>query len=178
MRKPVRKPVPLALAAVLAVALAACQEQPTTPDADVSASHAPAAASAATQNFRADLEPLGDSGVRGTAGFRLRGERLSVQLVARGLEPGPHAQHIHENASCDDFGPVQIPLDFDLGDGDGAADGPFPETSGMSGTLTYSQSASSEAFSGLPLGDKTVVVHATDFAPVACGEIGPVGGGE
>lgn len=48
----------------------------------------------------------------------------------------------------------------------------------MSGTLTYSQMASSSTFSDLPLGEKTVVVHATDFTPVACGEIDPVGHGQ
>lgn len=82
------------------------------------------------------------------------------------------------NVTCANFGGVQIPLDFDLSDGDGPADGPFPETSGMSGTLTYSQMASSSTFSDLPLGEKTVVVHATDFTPVACGEIDPVGHGQ
>lgn len=170
-----RKPVAFSAATVLLVALGACQERPTTVDTEVKASHTPAAANAMSQNFRADLEPLGNSGVHGTANFQLKGSQLSVELVARGLESGAHAQHIHVNATCADFGGVQIPLDFDLGDGDGPADGPFPETSGMGGTLTYSQMASAPAFSDLPLGEKTVVVHATNFAPVACGEINPVG---
>lgn len=82
------------------------------------------------------------------------------------------------NATCANFGGVQIPLDLDLGDGDGPADGPFPETSGRSGTLSYRQMASSSIFSDLPLGEKIVVVHATDFTPVACGAIDPVGHGQ
>lgn len=133
-------------------------------------------------NYRAELEPLGGSGVRGIANFRLKGERLAVRLTARGLTPGrEHGQHIHMNASCADFGGVQIPLDFDLADTDDGFGGPFPRTSGMSQTLTYSQMASDGSFAGLMLGEKTVVVHAgtpsTDPTPVACGEIDPVGDG-
>lgn len=170
----------MGLALAVGLTLTAC-EQPispgSSPEADATASHTPASMHAMSQTFRAELEPIGNSGVHGTANFQLEGDQLSVQLVARGLESGTHAQHIHMNATCANFGGVQIPLDFDLGDGDGPADGPFPETSGMSGTLTYSQMASASMFSNLPLGEKTVVVHATDFAPVACGEINPVGHG-
>jgi Cu-Zn family superoxide dismutase len=49
----------------------------------------------------AALEPLADSGVRGTVQFtRVIGNRLRVRAQIQGLTPGPHGFHIHEFGDC------------------------------------------------------------------------------
>ena len=54
------------------------------------------AATASGQTYVADLGPLNDSGVSGTATLILDGDSLTVTIVADGLEAGmTHAQHIH-----------------------------------------------------------------------------------
>ncbi|HEV2071288.1 MAG TPA: hypothetical protein VGR26_15975 [Acidimicrobiales bacterium] len=48
------------------------------------------------QVFRADLQPLNDSGSTGTATVEVRGNSVTVSVQSRGTSPGlPHAQHIH-----------------------------------------------------------------------------------
>ncbi|MET9955064.1 CHRD domain-containing protein [Streptomyces sp. NPDC006339] len=48
------------------------------------------------RTYRIALEPLNDSGARGTATLTLDGRQLKVTIDVRGLAPGlPHAQHIH-----------------------------------------------------------------------------------
>ena len=65
-----------------------------------------AQSSNATQVFRADLNAMNGSGVDGHAILRLKGNELTVTVIARGLEAGgPHPGHIHgfpsgENAVC------------------------------------------------------------------------------
>ena len=49
----------------------------------------------------AQIAPLGGSGVTGTVTFtQLAGGQLRVEYMLRGLEPGPHGFHVHENGSC------------------------------------------------------------------------------
>jgi hypothetical protein len=47
-------------------------------------------------SYVAQLLPMNNSGVSGTAVLNVQGDLLSVQIDARGLEPNrPHEQHIH-----------------------------------------------------------------------------------
>lgn len=49
----------------------------------------------------AALEPLGDSGVRGTVQFtRVAPNRMRVRAQVQGLTPGLHGFHIHEFGDC------------------------------------------------------------------------------
>jgi len=49
-----------------------------------------------TQSYHAQLEPLSNSGVRGTTDLSLTDNKLTVSIQASGLEPGQvHMQHIH-----------------------------------------------------------------------------------
>lgn len=49
----------------------------------------------------AALEPLGDSGVRGTVQFtRVGSDRMRIRAQVEGLTPGPHGFHIHEFGDC------------------------------------------------------------------------------
>lgn len=125
--------------------------------------------------YKGALEPLGGSGVEGTVNVQWKGERLSGELVARNLSSGTHPQHIHDGATCDDFGAVAVPLDSDLGD---ATANDFPSTEGESGTLTYNGKGMNAEFANLDLANMTVVVHATDGTPVACAELERKGGGQ
>lgn len=62
----------------------------------VAASLLPAIAFAAPMLFKADLTPLNDSGVWGSALLTLNGNQLTVKINATGLEPNEiHPQHIH-----------------------------------------------------------------------------------
>lgn len=108
----------------------------------------------------ADIQPIGESGVTGKATFTApKGEgSFKVQLNAKGLAEGQHPQHIHEEASCSDFGGVVVALE------------PFPKATG-GGTINYQ---SQDIEQPDDLANRTVVVHATDGTPVACGEINPV----
>lgn len=111
--------------------------------------------------FRATINPLGNSGVQGTATFRIQDNTLFVNLNAQGHEPGvAHAQHIHTGDNCSSFDGIEQGLT------------PFPIPENQGGAIHYKQT-----FSPVPvtnLGDRTVVLHAANFTPVACGEINPV----
>lgn len=107
--------------------------------------------------YRAELTALDESGVTGSATFVATENGLKAQLTAKGLSEGTHPQHIHMNSSCSDFGGVLVGLE------------PFPEATG-GGTINY-QSQDIEAPENLA--DRTVVVHASDGTPVACGPINP-----
>ncbi len=55
-----------------------------------------AQAAFAQEMFRADLEPLNNSGASGTAELALEGDQLTTDIESEGLAPNlPHAQHIH-----------------------------------------------------------------------------------
>ena len=56
--------------------------------------------------YVADLGPLNDSGVSGTAFLTLDDDTLTTRIVASGLEPGEvHPQHIHGRFADTDDGP-------------------------------------------------------------------------
>lgn len=63
----------------------------------VSAAYLSLAPAAFAQDmFRADLDPLNNSGASGTANLALEGDQLTTDIASEGLAPGlPHAQHIH-----------------------------------------------------------------------------------
>ena len=73
--------MPPIVAAVAAVAISGCGEQPGATDA---------------ARYSAELEPLNDSRVDGRATFAREGEHLTVSMRSRGLEPNfVHGQAIH-----------------------------------------------------------------------------------
>jgi hypothetical protein len=63
----------------------------------VSAAYLSLAPAAFAQDmFRADLDPLNNSGASGTANLALEGDQLTTDIASEGLAPNlPHAQHIH-----------------------------------------------------------------------------------
>lgn len=128
--------------------------------------------------YRADLTPIGGSGVTGKVEIGVKANSIGVSVNAKGFPKGetkPHPQHIHENSGCGDFGGVLVPLDDDLS-GEG---GSFP-TATKGGTVNYQESgpirALEEAAGGnLDLANRTVVVHKAGGAPAACGALNLVG---
>jgi Cu/Zn superoxide dismutase len=131
--------------------------------------------------FRADLKPLGNSGVTGQVEIGVKEDIIGVSVNARGLEASvKHPQHIHENATCVSggsfaFGGVILSLDGELG----SAGGTYP-TATPGGTINYKEHDSKSAVKNivgesLDLANRTVVVHAADGTPKACGELNMVG---
>ncbi|MCP9199856.1 superoxide dismutase family protein [Gramella sp. GC03-9] len=110
-----------------------------------------------------------------TAGYAyisVEGTVAIAVVQAFGLKPGVmHPQHIHTNASCDNPGGVEVPLDYNEGGF------PVPEI----GDLGISFMNYAEAIPGFFLQnveDRTVVVHGKDVngeyspsTPVLCGEL-------
>ena len=125
-----------------------------------------------TKRYKACVKYLdSDDNVAGFAYLSLDGTTLTASTSFVGLEPNEmHLQHIHENASCDDYGAIAIPLDF--------ADGTFPYADifvGPSVFLNYSEVIPDVVLPNLE--DRTVVVHGkmvdgeyVPGEPVACGE--------
>lgn len=139
------------------------------------ADRGPEAPQEAAEVYRGSLEPLDDSGVEGKVVVQRKGEQLSVRVSARGLASGNHGQHIHEGASCEEFGGIAVPLDKSLGTVEDGFGGEFPGTEGESNVLTYDQKGSNPSFAELDLANSTVVVHAgVPGAPAACAELAEV----
>ena len=156
---------------------------------------------AAPQRFVADLAPLNESGVDGTARMALAADHLTVDIEARGLERAIHGQYVHgrrgergREASC------PVPADDTDADGFvGIEEGeraygrallalePFP-TVGRSGRLDWDLTVNVDPRRIRPL-DRGVVLlrgRSADLdrrggdeyvpdLPVACGRIEPVG---
>ncbi|WP_026934127.1 hypothetical protein [Christiangramia echinicola] len=126
-----------------------------------------------TKRYKACIKYLdSDDDIAGFAYLSLDGTTLTASTSLVGLEQGEmHPQHIHENTSCGDYGPVAIPLDF--------ADGTFPSADivvGPSVFLNYSEVIPGVTLSNLQ--DRTVVIHGKVVddeyvvgEPVACGEL-------
>lgn len=184
--------------AAAAVLLAGCQDgamvtpsgesSPSASNTLTKSAHGSAPMAAATV-LRAELEPLGSSGVTGQVTVLQNGDRLQVSVNARGLEASvEHAQHFHQNESCESFGPPIISLDADIPNNPGDAtnadpgDDPFPVAT-PGGTVNYrertSRSALASALGEDPdLANRTVIVHAAGSPigpPAACGALDPVG---
>lgn len=173
--------MPPIVAAVAAVAVSACGEQPGPADAD---------------RYSAELQPLNDSGVEGRARLAREGNHLTVRIKADGLERRHvHGQAIHgfvaqrEAAEC----PSE-----ELGDVGGLRpkEGesqyghplrrlePFPSV-GSDGRLDYGLTFNVDAEKLEPLETRAIVLRGVSEGgryrpelPVACGRIRLVARGE
>jgi hypothetical protein len=147
----------------------------------------------ADHHYSTQLHALNNSGVVGTASLDLRGDTLTVTIVASGLEPNQtHMQHIHAidhgNSTCPPpsadtdgdgivsfaeglpfFGPVRLPL---------TVSGTTYPFIGASGTVTYTRTFTVDPKEFLHLQTKAVVLHGLTVGgayqpsvPVACGQI-------
>jgi len=161
--------MPPVVAAVAAVAVAACGEQPGATDAD---------------RYSAELRPLNGSGVQGRARLDREGEHLTVAIQAEGLTPDRiHQQSVHgfvgerRAAEC----PVRESDDGRLASAYGPrlrALEPFP-TVGSDGRLDYRLTFTVDPEQLEPLETRTLVLEgaSTDGAtyrpdlPVACGRL-------
>ena len=144
------------------------------------------------KEYKVNLSPLNSSGVYGEVEFKLRGNKLYVEIEAYGLEVGkPHPQHIHgfnapvKQSSCPgmeadtnadgivsvqegapSYGPILLPLTpFDLVN--------------ANGSLKYEASFTINPSTVVPLEKRAVVLHGMTVnnqyipsLPVACGRIG------
>lgn len=139
--------------------------------------------------YRADLKPIGDSGVAGEVEMGVKENTLAVSVNANGVEASvEHAQHIHENMECSSPGSPIVSLDDDVSNAPGDAtnadsgDDSFP-TATPGGTVNYRAQGSVSAIENalgesLDLANRTVVVHAAGDpigSPVACGNLNRVG---
>ena len=112
-----------------------------------------------------------DSYVVGFAYLSLSGTNLEATVLAANVEPNQeHPQHVHENATCGDYGNVFWALDLD-GGGFPTADSMGFITYKRSFTLTPSQAASAN------FADRTAVIHGKTvggtyepMTPIGCGE--------
>lgn len=115
-----------------------------------------------TAVYRAQLQPINNSGVLGESAFAVNDARILAEVLAGRLVPGTHAVHVHTQEACptadsdvnDDgvidvleaiavSGEILIPLDDDL-----ASQLPlegFP-VANATGTLEYAQVADFELF--------------------------------
>lgn len=123
------------------------------------------------KRYKACLKYLdSDDEVAGFAYLSLDGTTLQAVTSIFGLTPGEmHPQHIHENASCGDYGGVAIALDYN--------EGGFPVSEIFNGVpfLNYAETIPGVFLPNLE--DRTVVVHGKMVdgeyvagEPVACGE--------
>ena len=144
-----------------------------------------------TVKYQVDLAPLNSSGVYGEVELVLKGNKLTIEIEASGLEPDKiHPQHIHgidkpvKNSTCPGleadsdadgiisvteglpaYGPIILPLaPFDLVD--------------ASGKLEYEASFTINPGTLPPLHKRVVLIHGMTVndqyipsLPIACGEI-------
>ena len=107
----------------------------------------------------ASITEVDGSGASGEATLSINGEGILVSIVMEGLTEGVHANHIHDG-SCDNLGPIDVPLDGIVADSAGAGS----QTTGNQ----------DEPLSHFETGHY-VAVHAEDVetigAVVACGDI-------
>ena len=115
------------------------------------------------KRYKACLKNLGDSNAVGFAYLKLEGNQLTATTSAVELTTGDVPQHIHENASCGDYGSIIWDLDY--------AGDIWPEADAM-GNMFYTRTftLTNAQVSAANLGDRTAVLHEADFTPAACGE--------
>lgn len=136
--------------------------------------------------YRAELEPVGGSGVHGAVEIGVKGDSLGVSVQAEELEPDTaHAQHVHQDSTCEDPGAPLLALDDSLSqepsDPTGGGDR-FPVATADS-TIEYraegSKKAIEETLGGdLDLAHRSVVVHRAGDpigGPAACGALNLAG---
>jgi hypothetical protein len=181
-------------AACMAFTFVACDQADVAPDASLTAQNSQDAhlrgvekGSSIERTYVADLKPLNNSGVTGTATFTLDANKLTVEVVATGLEPNlPHPQHIHgfmndKNSTCptaaDDtnndglvdlveglpsYGPVllelYLPIDrFPVADANGNIN--FKRTF-MLGEVEFQEEGQVISYADLkPLQNRAIVLH-------------------
>lgn len=85
--------------ALLGLACQGCGGEARPPVEPVATS-APQGAAETYRRAVAYIDPLGDSGVDGTAMFVLEKGQITLQLDVSGMPPGPHAVHLHEHGDC------------------------------------------------------------------------------
>lgn len=124
-----------------------------------------------TKRYKACIKYLDDSDeVAGFAYLSLEGSVLQAVTSVFGLKVGEmHPQHIHENASCGDYGPVAVSLDYN--------EGGFPVAQLFNNVSFLNYAETIPGFFLQDLEDRTVVIHGKDVngeyvptEPVACGE--------
>ena len=115
------------------------------------------------KRYKACLKNLGDANAVGFAYLKLEGNLLTATTAATELTTGDVPQHIHENASCDDYGNPIWTLDY--------AGGVWPEADAM-GNMFYTRTftLTNAEVNAANIEDRTAVLHEADFTPVACGE--------
>ena len=115
------------------------------------------------KRYKACLKNLGDANAVGFAYLKLEGNMLTATTAATELTAGDVPQHIHENASCDDYGNPIWTLDY--------TGGVWPEADAM-GNMFYTRTftLTNAEVNAANLDDRTAVLHEADFTPVACGE--------
>ncbi|AKT38809.1 superoxide dismutase family protein [Chondromyces crocatus] len=91
--------VGLGLSAVLLVAVA-----PACGDEDGGSGGAGATGGTPARAATAEIAPLEDSGVQGTAEFSVAGEEVTLSITIEGGGPGEHGLHIHQNGVCEGDG--------------------------------------------------------------------------
>ncbi|OEY73991.1 hypothetical protein [Salegentibacter salarius] len=115
------------------------------------------------KRYKACLKNLGDSNAVGFAYLKLQGNQLTATTAATELTPGDVPQHIHENATCADYGSPIWDLDY-TGD-------VWPEADAAGNlfyTRTFTLTPAQVAAANLDL--RTAVLHEADMTPLACGE--------
>ncbi|MFD1096377.1 hypothetical protein [Salegentibacter chungangensis] len=123
------------------------------------------------KHYKACIKSLDDTYAVGFAYLMLKGTELKTTVLAANLEANKmHPQHIHQNASCDDYGGVFWPLELEGGG--------FP-TADADGILTYQRTfaLTAQQAANANFADRTVVLHGKTVngnyeagQPVACGE--------
>ncbi len=140
------------------------------------------------QSFDVELAPVGDSGVTGIAHLVLRGDHLSIQIRAFGLDPlevhpaaldGAQGGRSSLCPTSDTADEVKLQVVSP------AAGGPVtgrdrvalvpPPTSDGRGAVVFEHEYTIDASRLTPLGSRTLVLYDLDSGgrPVACGRIAP-----
>lgn len=118
-------PTKFIAAAAMAFTFVSCEQSDVSPDANLSAQNVEEAhqkgvnkGSAIERTFMANLQPLNNSGVSGTATITVDANVLTVEVKASGLEPNlPHPQHIHGFMADNRNSTCPTPADDTNGDG-------------------------------------------------------------
>ncbi|MFV8224428.1 hypothetical protein [Christiangramia aquimixticola] len=124
-----------------------------------------------TKRYKACIKYLdGSDDVAGFAYLSVEGTTMQAVTSVFGLTPNKtHKQHIHQNASCGNYGPAVLALDYN--------DNTWPLANMQQGVsfMNYAEVISGVTLSNLQ--DRTVVVHGKMMGqtydpdqPVACGE--------
>jgi hypothetical protein len=179
--------------AMIAVVGAACERGHDLTAVDDVALAAMGTAQAAEQSrsdaadrylFQAQIEPVGDTRVRGILQIRIEDGYFRAKVRATGLASGATVpQHIHVNDTCGAAGGILIAFDDQLrvpGEEGFAAGGPNYPTANRGGVLQYEAerpladllaALGVDNLYALNLGDRVFNVHQPALPVIGCGEI-------